>query len=264
MKNVKLKTKLIFALLIFVVGSALHAAEEKNDDKESNKWDVNNPPGESYQANIDVTEGTWMNVDVSPDGKTILFDLLGDLYTLPIKGGEATSITHSIAWEMQGKFSPDGKKIAFTSDQGGGDNIWIMDIDGTIFDVEELYVNQPFAFVLSKNHQPLFDYQLTRAETYEIRLKDFEHISFTDHLLWWQWDHDDYDLGMGNIDSHRAVELTTQLVDQFFGHYLSLEDRDGFENIETSRLKRTTANAEIIEQFSNSRDSAEVRITRIN
>ena len=94
-------------------------------------WDVNNPPGEAYLANIDVTQGTWMNVTLSPDGKTIAFDLLGDIYTLPIKGGEAKAITHSIAWEMQPQFSPDGKQLAFTSDQGGADNIWTMDIDGT-------------------------------------------------------------------------------------------------------------------------------------
>lgn len=104
---------------------------KKEVNKEDKKWDVNHPPGESYLANIDVSTGTWMNVDVSPDGQTILFDLLGDLYTMPIKGGEATALTHSIAWEMQAKFSPNGKQIAFTSDQAGGDNIWIMDIDGT-------------------------------------------------------------------------------------------------------------------------------------
>jgi len=95
------------------------------------KWDVNNPPGEAHTVNIDVSEGTWMNVDISPDGSTLVFDLLGDLYLLPIHGGEAKALTHSIAWEMQPKFSPDGSQIAFTSDQAGGDNIWIMNKDGT-------------------------------------------------------------------------------------------------------------------------------------
>lgn len=95
------------------------------------KWDVNNPPGETYQADIDVTEGTWMNVTISPNGKTLAFDLLGDIYSLPIEGGEAKPLTHSIAWDMQPQFSPDGKQIAYTSDAGGGDNIWIMDSDGT-------------------------------------------------------------------------------------------------------------------------------------
>ena len=94
-------------------------SEQEKEQSEENKWDVNHPPGESYLADIDVTEGTWMNVDVSPDGKNILFDLLGDIYIMPIDGGEAKALTHTIAWEMQATFSPDGKRIAFTSDQGG-------------------------------------------------------------------------------------------------------------------------------------------------
>jgi imidazolonepropionase-like amidohydrolase/Tol biopolymer transport system component len=122
-------------LLVFSV--ALNAADKKLEkskataEKEKLTWDVNHPPGEKYFAEINVSEGTWMNVDVSPDGKTILFDLLGDLYLMPVDGGKAKPLTHSIAWEMQAKFSPDGKQIAYTSDQGGGDNIWIMDVDGT-------------------------------------------------------------------------------------------------------------------------------------
>ena len=72
-----------------------------------------------------------MSLDVSPDGKEIVFDLLGDLYTIPIAGGEARALTHDVAWQMQPRYSPDGKSIAFTSDQGGGDNIWVIDRDGT-------------------------------------------------------------------------------------------------------------------------------------
>ena len=99
-------------------------------EKKEEKWDVNNPPGPSTEVAIDVTEGTWMSLDVSPDGKEIAFDLLGDLYVMPIGGGEARALTQDIAWQMQPRFSPDGKTIAFTSDQGGGDNIWLMDRDG--------------------------------------------------------------------------------------------------------------------------------------
>ena len=71
-----------------------------------------------------------MAVDVSSDGKEIAFDLLGDIYAVPIAGGEARALTHSIAYDMQPRYSPDGKHIAFTSDQGGGDNIWVADAEG--------------------------------------------------------------------------------------------------------------------------------------
>lgn len=79
------------------------------------------------QINFNTTEGTWMSVDVSPDGQTLAFDLMGDIYTMPITGGTATRITKGIAYETHPRFSPDGKKILFTSDRSGSENIWIID-----------------------------------------------------------------------------------------------------------------------------------------
>jgi imidazolonepropionase-like amidohydrolase/Tol biopolymer transport system component len=119
---------------ILLAGAAIAAyvtpvfADEKNDEK---KWDVAAPPMEMRRIPINVDEGTWMNVDVSPDGRTIAFDLLGDIYTMPIAGGAPTRIAEGLPFEMQPRFSPDGKKIAFTSDRGGGDNLWIMSSDGS-------------------------------------------------------------------------------------------------------------------------------------
>jgi imidazolonepropionase-like amidohydrolase/Tol biopolymer transport system component len=95
------------------------------------KWDVANPPGPKKTVPIDTATGTWMSVDVSPDGTEVVFDLLGDLYVVPIGGGEARALTSGIAWDMQPRFSPNGRWIAFTSDRGGGDNLWIMDRDGS-------------------------------------------------------------------------------------------------------------------------------------
>ncbi|HSL82441.1 MAG TPA: amidohydrolase, partial [Thermoanaerobaculia bacterium] len=105
------------------------AAEDEGEDKDEAKWDVSKPFGPSFTVEIDVTEGTWMSVDVSPDGETLVFDLLGDLYTIPVEGGEATALTEGLAWDMQPVWSPDGTKIAFTSDRGGGDNLWILDLE---------------------------------------------------------------------------------------------------------------------------------------
>ena len=95
------------------------------------EWDVASIPGESRDIPIRVSTGTWLSLDVSPDGETIVFDLLGDIYTIPMSGGEATAINSGLAWAMQPRFSPDGAEIAFTSDAGGGDNIWIMNADGS-------------------------------------------------------------------------------------------------------------------------------------
>lgn len=98
---------------------------------EPKKWDVSNPPGEYKEVEISTSEGTWMNLDVSPDGKTIVFDMLGDIYSLPIGGGKATLLQSGHAWQCQPRFSADGKKICFTSDAGGGDNVWSMNADGS-------------------------------------------------------------------------------------------------------------------------------------
>lgn len=95
------------------------------------EWDVTTPVGDYSETTISVDEGTWMNLDVSPDGSKIVFDLLGDIYVMPIDGGDATPLRTGHAYEVQPRFSPDGKSISFTSDAGGGDNIWVMNADGS-------------------------------------------------------------------------------------------------------------------------------------
>src|ERR1700744_3242686 len=73
--------------------------------------------------------GHWMSVDVSPDGQTLVFDLLGDIYTLPISGVKATAVTRGMAFDAQPRFSPDGKKIVYVSDRDGGYNLYTLSLD---------------------------------------------------------------------------------------------------------------------------------------
>ncbi|MEX0362649.1 MAG: TolB family protein, partial [Allomuricauda sp.] len=123
--------KYFYVALVFLASVSLYAQEK--DKKDDAKWDVSNPTGDfNFQDHQFTTEeGTWMNLDVSPDGSQIVFDLLGDIYSMPISGGKAKLLRGGIPFEVQPRFSPDGSKISFTSDAGGGDNIWVMDADGS-------------------------------------------------------------------------------------------------------------------------------------
>src|ERR1700736_4615391 len=103
--------------------------EEKKDEKKDEKKGLSLKSDRKIEFTTD--EGTWISLDVTPDGKTIAFELLGDIYTLPIAGGEAKLIDGGMAFDSQPKFSPDGKWIAFLSDRDGNENVWIMHTDGS-------------------------------------------------------------------------------------------------------------------------------------
>jgi Tol biopolymer transport system component len=80
---------------------------------------------------FDTDEGTWMSLDLSNDGRTIVFDLLGDLYTIPVDGGTARALTSGLAFDSQPAFSPDGALIVFLSDRSGAENLWVVRADGS-------------------------------------------------------------------------------------------------------------------------------------
>jgi imidazolonepropionase-like amidohydrolase/Tol biopolymer transport system component len=114
-------------LAVLLISTAIGSRAEEGDIP---SWNISDPTGPRLPFALDVDEGTWLSVDVSPDGKQVAFDLMGDIFTMPISGGDATPLTEGLAWDMQPRFSPDGTTIAFTSDRGGADNIWIMEADG--------------------------------------------------------------------------------------------------------------------------------------
>ena len=116
----------LILLLFFLIPDAW--AQDAKDDK---KWDVAAAHGATKTVSFTTTEGTWMNLDVSPDGQEIVFDLLGDLYAMPATGGKARRLTSGPAFDVQPRYSPDGARIAFTSDRAGGDNLWTMARDGS-------------------------------------------------------------------------------------------------------------------------------------
>jgi Tol biopolymer transport system component/imidazolonepropionase-like amidohydrolase len=82
-------------------------------------------------VSFETSQGTQMNLDVSPDGETIVFDLLGDLYTVSRSGGAATRLTGGMSMDRQPVFSPDGSRILFVSDRSGNENLWLVDADGS-------------------------------------------------------------------------------------------------------------------------------------
>jgi Tol biopolymer transport system component/imidazolonepropionase-like amidohydrolase len=124
-------TVLTLAAALAVTAPTNLAAKEKEAAKPVDPAaDINAPQPGARRIAFTTEQGTWTSVDLSPDGATIVFDLVGDLYTLPIGGGKATRITSGPAWDSQPRFSPDGRTIAFTSDRGGTDNLWLADADG--------------------------------------------------------------------------------------------------------------------------------------
>ncbi|HEX5726420.1 MAG TPA: hypothetical protein VFX98_13185, partial [Longimicrobiaceae bacterium] len=94
--------------------------------RDTGKWSIEDARAPTTTADFTVEEGSWMSVDVSPDGRTLVFDLLGHLYELPYAGGEARALTRGRSWNMQPRYSPDGRRILFTSDRDGNDDLWTL------------------------------------------------------------------------------------------------------------------------------------------
>lgn len=115
-------------LAVFCMASLGLYSQEKKKDTTKKKATKELPLEPGRTVKFTTNEGTWISLDVSPDGKTIVFDLMGDLYTLPMSGGKATQLTSGMAYDVHPRYSPDGKSILFISDKSGNDNIWTLDV----------------------------------------------------------------------------------------------------------------------------------------
>ena len=124
---VRITSALLFTAVPVIAGPQ---TSQQNRESQSTKQ-----VGLSLQAarkiEFSTDEGTWVSLDVSRDGRTIVFDLVGHLYTLDIAGGNATPITTGFSFESTPRFSPDGKQIVYVSDRSGSDNLWISNINGS-------------------------------------------------------------------------------------------------------------------------------------
>ena len=99
---------------------------------ESEKEDDKGLPLETERTiEFETDEGTWISLDLSPNGETVIFELLGDIYTVDADGGEATAMMSGLAFDSQPAYSPDGSMIAFISDRDGSENLWIAQADGS-------------------------------------------------------------------------------------------------------------------------------------
>jgi Tol biopolymer transport system component len=118
-----------WAFIAFLIASPGLAAQQPGGANETGNL---LPLAPARHLEFDEHEGTWVSLDVSPDGKTIVFELLGDLYEMSIGGGDAHCIVCGMSFDSQPAFSPDGSTIAFVSDRSGNENLWIAHADGTL------------------------------------------------------------------------------------------------------------------------------------
>lgn len=116
------------AFLVFVLAAFSSAAAQRSGGPRD-PMQEGLPLKPTRTMTFTTNVGHWMSVDVSPDGQTLVFDLLGDIYTMPLAGGKATALTRGMGFDAQPRFSPDGKKIVYTSDRDGGYNVYIMSLD---------------------------------------------------------------------------------------------------------------------------------------
>ena len=133
------------AVILFVPAIAF----AQRDSTRVAEWDVTQARGQTRAIDFTTSEGTWMSADLSPDGQSIVFDILGHIYRVSVAGGEAQILTQNsgVAINYQPRWSPDGRLIAFVTDRRGQNNLWIMNADGSspraVFTNRDVRVYEP-------------------------------------------------------------------------------------------------------------------------
>jgi len=189
----RLTNYLLAALLIFSVNVFAQTDSDK-DKKKKAKENKNLPlkPERFYELKTDT--GTWMSLDISPDGQKIVFDLLGDIYIMPITGGKANRVTKGMAFDTNPRFSPDGKSLVYTSDASGGNNIWIRDLE----------TNDSTQITKEKDLQTAFA-DWTQDGDYIITAKGRRNLKL--HMY-----HKDGGSGIKLIDKPSSIKITQPMV----------------------------------------------------
>ncbi len=86
--------------------------------------------GMSFQANAQQSPLWLRNAAISPDGSTVAFTYKGDIFTVPVSGGQARQLTTSQYYDSKPVWTPSGDRIVFTSNRLGSDDIFIMPAKG--------------------------------------------------------------------------------------------------------------------------------------
>jgi len=155
MKKLLYLSTFVIALLIFT--SSSFAQEKDSIASDSLKKATKELPLEPERTiSFTTDEGTWISLDVSPNGQKIVFDMMGDLYEMPISGGKATRITSGMPYDVHPRYSPDGKSIVYISDKSGSDNIWIKELGSEEDDMQLTKSNNQHYF--SADWSPDGDY----------------------------------------------------------------------------------------------------------
>ena len=228
--------------------------KEKQEPKDKEKKDEPKKKTPPLPLKSDRTiefttdEGTWVSLDVSPDGKTILFDLLGDLYAVGIEGGDAKAITSGPAFDSSPRYSPDGKWIAFVSDHDGAENLWVAAKDGSgarplSKDKQSLFVSPswtPDGDYVLVSRQPQLPWGAFEVWMYHVR--GGAGVAITKGKTKPDPDRDDYVHSIGPVSSRDGKHVYYTKRNKLFNAYNNLN----FPLSQIARRDRTTGDEDTI------------------